>query len=130
MLEVMDCPRCGTRHVDKGKWATFDHKKHLCAHCGEMFERPTAGIGVATVEETQHHCHAPGCEVAVPPKMFMCKRHWFALPREMRDRIWATYVPGQERREVSPTPEYLEVAERAQRFIAEMEKPRGRQMVF
>jgi hypothetical protein len=27
--------------------------------------------------------------------MFMCKRHWFALPKAMRDAIWRTYRPGQ-----------------------------------
>lgn len=27
--------------------------------------------------------------------MFMCKKHWFTLPKIMRDRIWATYRAGQ-----------------------------------
>lgn len=42
-----------------------------------------------------HTCHATECNVAVPPEMFMCKRHWFALPKRLRDRIWATYRLGQ-----------------------------------
>ncbi len=43
-----------------------------------------------------HHCHAHGCKTPVPPKMFMCRRHWFALRKPMRDAIWAEYRPGQE----------------------------------
>jgi hypothetical protein len=43
-----------------------------------------------------HTCHAHGCEVRVPPKMFMCKRHWFSLRKPMRDAIWREYRPGQE----------------------------------
>jgi len=65
-----------------------------------------------------HLCHATGCTVAVPPKMFMCKRHWFALTERMRDEIWATYIPGQEIRK-DPTDEYLNVA---QRCIAYLER--------
>lgn len=42
-----------------------------------------------------HHCHATACRVSVPPEMFMCKRHWFALSKKMRDEIWRTYRVGQ-----------------------------------
>ncbi len=42
--------------------------------------------------------------------MFMCRGHWYALPKPMRDAIWAVYVPGQETRK-DPSPEYLEVAQ-------------------
>ncbi len=28
--------------------------------------------------------------------MFMCRPHWFLVPKPMRDRIWATYRAGQE----------------------------------
>jgi len=27
--------------------------------------------------------------------MFMCKRHWFMVPKDVRTRIWATYRDGQ-----------------------------------
>lgn len=42
-----------------------------------------------------HHCHATGCGTKVPPAMFMCKKHWFSLPKPMRDAVWETYRPGQ-----------------------------------
>lgn len=62
-----------------------------------------------------HHCHWPGCGRAVPPKLWGCAPHWFALPKELRDRVWATFVPGQE---VTKTPSaaYLAVAREAQAF--------------
>jgi hypothetical protein len=44
----------------------------------------------------RHECHAAGCSVAVPPKMFMCRKHWYMLTKELRDSVWATYRPGQE----------------------------------
>lgn len=67
-----------------------------------------------------HTCHATGCKVAVPPEMFMCKRHWFSLPKSMRDRIWATYRPGQcDDWKISHA--YAEAARAAVRYIATRE---------
>lgn len=43
-----------------------------------------------------HLCHAHGCNTPVPPRMFMCRRHWFSLRKPMRDAIWREYRPGQE----------------------------------
>lgn len=43
-----------------------------------------------------HICHAPGCIIFVPPRMFMCKPHWFSLPKKIRNAIWREYRPGQE----------------------------------
>lgn len=65
-----------------------------------------------------HVCHATGCEIEVPEKMFMCRKHWFALPKNMRDRIWHTYVPGQE---ISKTPSanYLEIAAECVKYLEE-----------
>jgi hypothetical protein len=63
-----------------------------------------------------HTCHATGCRVAVLPKMFLCRRHWFSLPKPMRDAVWAVYVLGQEIRK-DPTPEYLAVTQAAIRYL-------------
>lgn len=67
-----------------------------------------------------HYCHAKHCNKPVPPSMFMCRSHWYALPRPMRDRIWATYRPGQER-DKRPSHEYLDAADAAIDFIAQKE---------
>jgi hypothetical protein len=71
----------------------------------------------------RHTCHADGCDLHVPPAMFMCRRHWFMLPKAMRDAVWAEYVPGQENR-MDPTDSYLDVATSAVRWIA-LQEGRG-----
>jgi hypothetical protein len=68
----------------------------------------------------KHTCHARFCETGVPPKMFMCRKHWYMVPVRLRSLIWATYVPGQEIRK-DPTPEYLDVAMEAIAAVAAKE---------
>jgi len=53
-----------------------------------------------------HTCHAEACTVPVPPKMFMCREHWYMVPKVDRDLVWALYVPGQEIRK-DPSLDYL-----------------------
>lgn len=65
-----------------------------------------------------HTCHAHDCPTRVPEAMFMCRGHWFRLPKEMRDRVWAAYVPGQEI-DKTPSREYLEVAREAIDWLKE-----------
>ena len=69
---------------------------------------------------TEHLCHAKGCTTPVPPRMFMCRTHWYMLPKATRDAVWAAYVPGQERRK-DPSPEYLQVVREAIRWLAAKE---------
>lgn len=64
----------------------------------------------------KHTCHWPGCEIAVPPAMWGCKSHWYALPKTLRDEVWSAYVPGQEDRK-DPSDAYLDVAHRVQAWI-------------
>ena len=45
---------------------------------------------------TTHHCAALDCAAKIPRKMLMCKPHWYALPKPMRDAIWSNYQEGQE----------------------------------
>lgn len=67
-----------------------------------------------------HTCHATKCFVEVPPKLFMCKKHWYMLPREIRSAVWATYVPGQEVRK-DPSRAYLEVTQQAIAYVERAE---------
>ena len=67
-----------------------------------------------------HHCHWPGCTKDVPPAMWGCKAHWFKLPKALRDKVWAAYVPGQEDR-MDPSEAYLDVADEVQRWIFDHE---------
>lgn len=70
-------------------------------------------------KQTRHHtCHWPGCSRQVPPAMWGCKEHWYKLPRNLRNRIWATYRPGQEVR-MDPSQAYLDAADAVQKWIRE-----------
>ena len=64
-----------------------------------------------------HTCHWPGCKTPVPPKLWGCRTHWYKLPKQLRDLIWRTYVPGQE---ITKTPSraYLDAAKQVQEWIA------------
>ena len=42
-----------------------------------------------------HHCHALGCPIRTSPEMLMCAKHWFMVPKHIRDRVWSTYRNGQ-----------------------------------
>ena len=59
-----------------------------------------------------HYCHAEGCKILVPPRLFMCKFHWYQVPKKLRDRIWEEYRPGQEI-DKNPSKKYLKVAAEA-----------------
>lgn len=63
-----------------------------------------------------HTCHWPGCGKPVPPAMWGCKPHWFALPKRLRDLIWDTYVPGQEITK-TPSDSYINAAQQVQTWI-------------
>lgn len=42
-----------------------------------------------------HQCPAPNCTANVPQNMLACRRDWYRLPREVRNRVWAAwYGPG------------------------------------
>ncbi|MGI9507139.1 MAG: hypothetical protein ACR2RE_29205 [Geminicoccaceae bacterium] len=68
----------------------------------------------------EHTCHAIGCEKAVPPKMFMCKYHWFMLPKSLRNEIWKAYRPGQEI-DKTPSEDYLMAAKEAIIWLSKKE---------
>lgn len=49
--------------------------------------------------------------------MWGCRKHWYALPQALRNKVWATYQPGQEASK-TPSREYLNVAREVQDWIA------------
>lgn len=83
---------------------------------------PTIAEKVAHVKAAKqtrdHECHWPGCGKQVKPAVWGCTAHWFRLPHELRDKIWCAYRPGQETT-MTPSREYLEVADEVQRWIRE-----------
>ena len=56
------------------------------------------------------------CRCPVPAALWGCRAHWYALPQRLRNRIWATYRPGQEVTK-TPSPEYIAVAHEVQEWI-------------
>lgn len=64
----------------------------------------------------EHTCHWPGCEQQIPPAMWGCRPHWYALPAELRAKIWRAYRIGQEKT-LSPSREYLAVAREVDAWI-------------
>jgi hypothetical protein len=64
----------------------------------------------------KHHCHWPGCEKEVPPKLWGCKTHWYKLPRALRIMILSEYKPGQEITK-TPSAQYIKVAKLVQEYI-------------
>jgi hypothetical protein len=63
-----------------------------------------------------HTCHWPGCQTPVLPAMWGCTRHWFALPKNIRTRIWQTYRPGQEISK-EPSEPYIKATQAARDWI-------------
>jgi hypothetical protein len=59
-----------------------------------------------------HVCHALKCSVPVPPSMLMCRKHWFMVPKNLRDDVWRTYRKGQEITK-DPSGEYLDAMKAA-----------------
>lgn len=65
----------------------------------------------------KHHCHWPGCDAQVAPAKWGCMKHWMRLPKRLRDKIWATFRPGQETN-WTPSREYVMVAKEVQLWIS------------
>lgn len=66
----------------------------------------------------EHHCHWPGCKTQVNPAMWGCRKHWFMLPKFLRDKIWDTFEPGQEIN-MTPSRDYVAVSREVQEWIRE-----------
>lgn len=80
------------------------------------------GVGITRRRTvTAHLCHAQGCSVAVPPRMLMCRHHWFMVSMVIRQHVWNAYVPGQENSKL-PTRAYVEAAKAAIADVASKER--------
>lgn len=67
-----------------------------------------------------HTCHALGCIAVIPPSLFMCRRHWYRVPRALRMAIWQAYRPGQEVSK-DPSEAYIHAAKAAIAAVAQQE---------
>jgi hypothetical protein len=67
-----------------------------------------------------HHCHARGCEIITPPRLLMCRRHWYMAPSPLRAAVWSAFRPGQEI-DKAPSRRWVEAAGAAAAYVAERE---------
>ncbi|HEX6934689.1 MAG TPA: hypothetical protein VF162_21285 [Streptosporangiaceae bacterium] len=40
-------------------------------------------------------CVIPRCDDPIDPSRLMCRTHWYMVPKDLRDRVWATWRSGQ-----------------------------------
>lgn len=40
-------------------------------------------------------CPVPDCHAQIDPSRLMCRSHWYLVPKQIRDRVWATWRSGQ-----------------------------------
>ena len=83
-------------------------------------EDPEPSVAEVRAHMERHTCHWLSCNVAVPPRLWGCKTHWFMLPPQLRSRIQAAYHPGQEI-DKKPSREYLDAAQAVQDWIRQHE---------
>lgn len=76
--------------------------------------------GGAKMPRLPHLCHALRCTTPVSPAMFMCKTHWYQVPRKDRQLLVKLYVPGQEFRK-DPSEAYVQTAIRIRNELADRE---------
>jgi len=51
--------------------------------------------GLAGGLQRPSRCPVPGCHALIDPSRLMCRSHWYLVPKQIRDRVWATWRSGQ-----------------------------------
>lgn len=51
--KVLHCPKCLKQHIDEGEWSKRLHHKHLCLHCGHLWELEEYVFGVQEETSTE-----------------------------------------------------------------------------
>ena len=60
----------------------------------------TAGRGrgpggpLLSSDQPAGHCQVPRCDEQIDPSRLMCRGHWYRVPKQLRDRVWATWQSG------------------------------------
>lgn len=60
-----------------------------------------------------HRCPSPGCTARVPHGRFACRSHWFTIPKNLRDELWAAF-----RNHGVLSEEYAEAATACEAFLS------------
>lgn len=106
-----NCDRENLRAYCQGCHLRYDSAEHAATR-----RRTRHAAQVSLFEDEPqprpHRCHAHGCDVAVHPRLLMCRRHWALVPMALQREVWRHYRKGQERDE-RPSAEYLAAARAA-----------------
>lgn len=43
-----------------------------------------------------HECPAPGCVTRVRREQLACPPHWYAIPADLRERLWRAWRRGTD----------------------------------
>jgi hypothetical protein len=62
------------------------------------------GSNLAAEPRSGWPCAVTGCSEHIDPSRLMCRGHWYRVPRQLRDLVWATWRSG----EGALSPEHLE----------------------
>jgi len=60
----------------------------------------TGGLGrgprgqLTTLWTGAEACAIPRCRNQIDPSRLMCRTHWYMVPKELRDDVWATWRSG------------------------------------
>jgi hypothetical protein len=52
-------------------------------------------LGLPRTSRWPVRCPVSGCREQIDPSRLMCRRHWYLVPKQIRDRVWATWRSGQ-----------------------------------
>lgn len=53
------------------------------------------GSNLTVLLQFADRCPVSGCGERIDPSRLMCRGHWHGVPRQLRDRVWATWRSGQ-----------------------------------
>jgi hypothetical protein len=67
------------------------------------------GGGLLSLPSGSKRCPVIGCDERIDPSRLMCRRDWFLVPYELRNRIWATWRSGA----AALSPEHLRAVHEA-----------------
>jgi hypothetical protein len=52
------------------------------------------GSNLTAGPQSAYRCPVSGCTEQVDPSRLMCRGHWYRMPRQLRDLVWATWRSG------------------------------------
>ena len=53
------------------------------------------GSNLTAEPQSAYRCPVSGCREQLDPSRLMCRSHWYQLPRQLRDLVWATWRSGE-----------------------------------